>query len=349
VITLADSSNKKTSKKTVKKTAAKKTVLKSKTTAKKTASKKTKAKSTVKKASVKKTVKKTAAKKGAANKSHLPVKAKKKIKPLNEQRKKEIVKKEEPAEYEVTAVDRGDAPMTMVNHLDEFRSRILKCLSSVIILTIAAFAFSDTLLDFIISPFEATELKLNIMTLTGGFVLKLKASVVVALMLSLPIILYQVWGFISPAIERKDRIFSRASIIMSMLLFYGGMAFVFFGLLSYIIPFLLDFVVKDMNILIDANNYMSFILMFCLSMGILFELPILILILTKIGLITPQFLMQKRKYAIVAIWIIAALITPADPLSQILVAIPLMFLYEISILLSKFVLIRKKKKEMADQ
>jgi sec-independent protein translocase protein TatC len=101
-----------------------------------------------------------------------------------------------------------------------------------------------------------------------------------------------------------------------------------------------------MNSLIGANDYFAFILILGLGMGLLFELPIIILILTRLGIVTPQFLIRKRKIAIIAIFVIAAIITPqVDPLSQTMVAIPLMLLYEISIVISKFIFLRKKKRE----
>ena len=238
--------------------------------------------------------------------------------------------------------------MTVVSHLDEMRSRILYSLSTVFLLTIAGFFLSDYLIHFINSPFLRTGQQLNIFKLTGGFIIRLKASFVAGLMLGLPVILYNVWKFIAPAISKNDRKFSITSLVAAFFLFYGGMAFVFFLLLPFAIDMLLSFIGEDMLSTIGASDYMSFILMMSIAMGILFELPIVVMILTRIGLITPDFLAAKRKYSVVVIFVIAAVITPQDIFSQILVALPLMFLYEVSIIISKMIFIRKKKRDALD-
>lgn len=248
-------------------------------------------------------------------------------------------------EMDPAALSRGDMPMGIVDHLDEFRSRILIILGSIILLTVASFFFSEHILNFINKPFLETGQRLNIFKLAGGFILRLKSSVIVALMLAIPIIIWQLWRFIKPAIGKDDRRFAGWALFVSLFLFYGGMAFVFFLLLPFAIKMLLSFITTEMLSTIGASDYLSFIFLFSVAMGLLFELPIVVMILTRIGLITPQFLATKRKYAVVIIWVVGALITPADILSQIMVAIPLMFLYEISILISRVVYRRKRKKE----
>jgi sec-independent protein translocase protein TatC len=263
---------------------------------------------------------------------------------------KKHVKKKKPypediSASELKAIERGDDPMTVVDHLDEMRSRILYILVTIILFTCAGFFLSDYLLSFINKPFIETGQKLNIFKLTGGFIIRLKASFVAGLMLGLPVILYHVWKFIAPAISKKDRRFSLIALVAAFFLFYGGMAFVFFIILPFAINMLLGFIGSEMLSTIGASDYMSFILMMSIAMGVLFELPIVVMILTRIGILTPAYLIQMRKYSVVIIWIIAAVITPQDILSQVLVAIPLMFLYEISIVISRIMLIRKKKRE----
>jgi len=239
-----------------------------------------------------------------------------------------------------------DSAMTVVEHLDELRSRVLYVLFSIIILTIIGIILSDEIVYFINKPFLETGHKLNIFKLSGGFIIKLKASIGFALLICLPFILLQIWKFIVPAIDKEDRMFARLSLLSSVILFYSGVAFVFFLMLPFTIKMMLGFITPEMISTIGADDYLSFIFLFSIAMGLLFELPIIILILTKIGIITPYFLISKRKYAIVAIWVIGALVTPQDPLSQILVAVPLMFLYEISILISKLVIKRSRKRKL---
>jgi len=331
--------------KTTKKTALKKTAVKKTANSKKTASKKTAAKKPVKKIKPEHTADKTSIN------SLVP-----KEKP---KKKKNAIEKFEdmlnpPADAEVKdieeidpeALNRGDHPMTVVEHLDEFRSRFLKVFALFVICTGVAFYFSDYIIYFINKPFLDTGNKLNIFKLTGGFMIRLKSSAGVAILVAVPYLLFQAWRFIAPAIGTTERAFSRISIITSVLLFYSGVAFVFFLMIPFTIEILLGFISTDMLSTIGADDYLSFIFLFCLLMGVLFETPIIILILTKLGIITPHLLITKRKYAIVIIWIIAALVSPPDIISQILCGIPLMFLYEISIVISRITMKRKKLKEL---
>lgn len=237
-----------------------------------------------------------------------------------------------------SSVQKEDNSIDMIGVLDRFRSKLLVTLLMFIIITPVAFYFSDTLLYYINKPFVESGNKLNIFTLMGGFMLKFKVSVAAALFVLVPLIIYQLWSVVVPTLNITNRMFSRLSIISAVILFYSGVAFVFFLLLPAAVKVMLGFVGKDMLSTIGADNYLGFILFLSISMGVLFEVPVIVLVLTRMGIITPAMLSAKRKYAIVVIWIIAAIITPQpDPLSQAMVGVPLMIIYEISILLSRLV------------
>ncbi len=231
-----------------------------------------------------------------------------------------------------------DNSLDMIGILDKFRSKLLVTLLMLVIITPVAFYFSDILLYFINKPFVESGNKLNIFTLMGGFMLKFKVSVATALFILAPVIIYQIWTIIVPTLNKSNRMFSRITIIAAVILFYSGVSFVFFILLPAAIKVMLSFVGKDMISTIGADNYLGFILFFSLSMGVLFEVPVIVLVLTRMGIVSPAMLSGKRKYAIVVIWIIAAIITPQpDPLSQAMVGVPLMIIYEVSILISRIV------------
>jgi sec-independent protein translocase protein TatC len=253
---------------------------------------------------------------------------------------------------ESTAIDpdaraRGDIPMSLVSHLDEFRSRFLVSLLTVFILMLVGFIFSDYLLAVINKPYLATGQKLNVFNLIDGFLLRLKAAMLAGVLLGFPVIVYELWKYIAPAIAVGDRMFARLSVVAALFLFYLGLTLTYFTL-PFAIKALLSFTPSDMTNMINAAQYLNFVMLFCLAIGAVFELPIVIMILTKIGIVTPTFLITKRKYAIVLIWILAAVITPTvDPLTQSLVALPLMLLYEISIVISKIMVKRKKRRELA--
>lgn len=244
--------------------------------------------------------------------------------------------------------DRGDRPMSIIGHLEELRSRLIVSLVTITVITLGSFfLLSEYLLDIINRPFIKTGLKLNIFNLSEGFLLRAKASLIMGIFVGLPVIVFELWKYIAPAINKKDRKFIFLAIIASVFLLYGGMTLTYFFLLPIAIQMLLSFTPDNMNNIIDAGKYLNFVLLFSLAMGIMCELPIAIMILTKIGIITPKFLISKRKYAIVLIWIAAAILTPGpDVLSQALVAIPIMLLYEISIIISKIITRRKIKEEL---
>lgn len=262
----------------------------------------------------------------------------------------EVDEKAEEEEVDPRAVERGDNPMTVVDHLDELRSRIIISVITMLILTVGAFVFSDELLAYITQPFKDTGFKLNVFKLTEGLMIRLKVSAILAVLVGLPFLMWQGWRFILPAITKKDRMFSRMALIMSILLFYGGVFFVFYLLVPFTVKMLLSFVTKDMISTIGANDYISLVFFFSMIMGILFEMPIIMMILTRIGILTPSFLVSKRKYAFVMAFVVAAVITPTqDMFTMVIVGVPLIILYEASIIVSKFTIVRKKKKELEEE
>lgn len=274
----------------------------------------------------------------APYKNNLPVKQNRKTSNLPVKIEEEVI--------DPSALARGDDPMTIVEHLSELRSRLIILVASFLVLFCIAFYFSDFLVHLINKPFLKTGFQLNIFTLAGGFMVKMKVSAAISFLLLVPLIIFHIWRFISPAIEKPERFFSRITIMSAVLLFYAGVGFVFL-ILPLTIEVLLNFIDKSMLSTIGADDYLHFIFFMSFIMGFLCELPIVILIMTKMGIITPHFLISKRKYALVIIWITAAIVTPGpDLLSQSLVGIPLMFLYEVSIVISKIVLKRKKRREL---
>lgn len=246
------------------------------------------------------------------------------------------------------AIERGDTPMTVVGHLDEMRSRLIRIAIALVVLTFAGFYLSDYVIKFIQAPFLQTGQKLNLFTLMEGVMLRLKAGFFASVLLCVPLLVFEVWRFLYPAIEKRDRMYLRLVTFAAVALFYGGVA-ITYVFLPMIITTLISFAPTDMVVMNNASEYLHFFLLFSAAMGLVFELPIIILILTRIGIVSPSFLVAKRKYAIVIIWVGAAILTPTpDPFTLSLVAIPLMLLYELSIFISRFVIIRRKKQELRE-
>jgi sec-independent protein translocase protein TatC len=269
-------------------------------------------------------------------------------KDLEKAKSKESELVQESDDIDPNALERGDTPMSLVGHLDEFRSRLLVSMVTIIVIALASFIFSEEILNIIERPYISTGFKLNVFNITEGFLLRLKASLIAGILLGFPVVIYEIWRYIVPAINKNDRKFARLSIIAAVILFFGGVLFTYFLILPFAIKMLLSFTPDGMENTQNASNYLSFVLLFSIGIGLIFELPIIIMILTRIGLLTPNLLIRKRKYAIVLIFIVAAIITPPDVLTQLIVGIPLVILYEISILISKLVIIRKKKQELRD-
>jgi sec-independent protein translocase protein TatC len=239
-----------------------------------------------------------------------------------------------------------DLKKGLLDNIGKIKSHLLVPVISIIGLTVAGFFFSDYIIEIINRPFIATGNKLNLFNIIEGFMLRIKASLVAALLVSMIVIVLEIWTFIKSRISRENRNFFRITIISALILFYAGVVITYLYLLPGAIQVMLAFTPENMVNNVSAGRYMSFMMFFCFSMGLVCELPIAIMILTKLGIVTPEMLSKKRKYAIVIIWIAAAVITPTvDPLTQTIVAVPMMLLYEVSILISKFIVKKKKEAE----
>tara|TARA_Y100000815_G_scaffold235057_1_gene227495 strand:- start:847 stop:1383 length:537 start_codon:yes stop_codon:yes gene_type:complete len=172
-------------------------------------------------------------------------------------------------------------------------------------------------------------------------------SITVGFIISFPFVLWQIWKFISPALYENEKKYAAAFIIISSLLFFIGVLFGYYLIAPLSVQFFASYIVSpEINNSIDITSYISLMKTSTVASGLLFELPIIIYFLTKIGLVTPQFLRKYRKYTLVIVLILSAIITPPDVLSQIIVSIPIMLLYEISIFISAAVV--KKQSTTTD-
>ena len=174
---------------------------------------------------------------------------------------------------------------------------------------------------------------------TGQFTMHVTSSVVIGLVLAFPYTFWEIWRFISPGLYTKERSLSRGATFFVSLLFMLGILFGYFIISPLSINFLANYQVDpSVTNEFDINSYVTLLIMIVLACGILFQLPIVVYFLTKAGFVTPQLMRRFRKHAIVVILVLAALLTPPDPVSQILIALPLLLLYQISIFISGLVL-----------
>ena len=184
-------------------------------------------------------------------------------------------------------------------------------------------------------------------TMAGQFSAHIWTSIAFGFILAFPYIIYEVWKFIKPALYDNEKKHAKSFIIITSFLFFLGILFGYYVITPLSINFLGSYRVADeVKNNFDLSSYTGLLKASCLSSGFIFELPIIIYFLTKMGLVTPEFLREYRKYALVLVLILAAVITPPDIISQVIVAIPMVILYEVSIKISKFI-IKKQEKEQA--
>lgn len=235
-----------------------------------------------------------------------------------------------------------DRPLTVVEHLNELRKRMIVSLVSLGISTVFSLPFSSSVLKILKLPAAGLIEKLAFFSPQEAFLIYMRIAFFCGLVISMPVILYQLWAFVAPAIEGKIRRHAGIFILFCSIIFMMGCLFAYFILIPPALRFLLSFAKNDLEPVISASRYISFVISLILACGFVFQMPVLSLILTKLGIINAKFLRKKFKYAIVIIFVIAAAITPTpDAFNMLILALPMLFLYEISIWISFFARPRK--------
>ncbi|MBN1155769.1 twin-arginine translocase subunit TatC [candidate division KSB1 bacterium] len=237
---------------------------------------------------------------------------------------------------------RDEKVMPFLDHLDELRTRLLRSILSIFAFTIVCYFFSPEIVSFLTKPYPD---KLIFLAPTESFVIHIKISVFAGIILSLPVIFYQLWKFVAPGLLEKERKYVPLIILFSCLFFLTGAAFCYYVIIPFGLKFLLGYQTSNLEPSITIKEYLSFVTLLVMVFGIVFELPLLSYFLTKIGILNPGFMRKHRRYGIVLIFIAAAILTPPDVVTQLLLAGPLLILYEISILVSAFVIKSRSQNE----
>src|SRR5215208_1676593 len=226
--------------------------------------------------------------------------------------------------------------MTLIEHLDELRSRIIKVGVAFIVVAVVAWFFRGHLLDWLLAPSGLT--KLTALAPTEQIMTQIKLCLYVGFMLTLPFLIYQVWAFVAPAVGDMGRAFTYTLISLSSVLFLAGVAFGYYVVLPIGIPILINWDPAHFDVNITSQYYLPFVTRFLLAFGIVFELPAATYVAAKLELVDASLLKKYRKHAIVVNTIVAAAITPSpDPFSMLLLAVPLIGMYELSILIARYV------------
>ncbi|ANB55940.1 twin arginine-targeting protein translocase TatC [Anoxybacillus sp. B7M1] len=230
----------------------------------------------------------------------------------------------------------SDKEMSVYEHLGELRKRLIIVLIFFAIALTASFFLVEPVIRYLQQADEARELTMNAFRLTDPIKIYMQFAFVIALIMTAPVLLYQIWAFVSPGLYEKERKVTLSYIPLSLFLFLSGISFAYFVLFPFVVRFMQDLATDlGINQVIGINEYFTFLLQLVLPFGALFQLPVLVMFLTRLGLITPFLLSKGRRYAYLLLLIVAAIITPPDVISQLIVMIPLSFLYEVSIWISR--------------
>ncbi len=230
-----------------------------------------------------------------------------------------------------------DTPMSITEHLEELRKRLIVSVIGFAIAFGVGFFLAKPTILYLQHSQAAKGIEMNYFRVTDPFNLFMQMAFVIGLIIVSPLLLYQLWAFVSPGLYKQERRVTLSYIPIMVVLFLAGVAFAFYVLFPYVLHFMTT-LSDSLNIksVIGINEYFHFLLQLTIPFGFVFELPVLVMFLTRLGMITPFFLGKIRKYAYFVLLIVAGLITPPDVMSQLIVMIPLVVLYELSVLISRY-------------
>jgi sec-independent protein translocase protein TatC len=226
--------------------------------------------------------------------------------------------------------------MSFMEHLGELRVRIVRSLIGLLVGLLISFPFSQRIVDYLAKPIQATGNTLVFLAVTEAFWVQMKVAVIAGLFLASPVILWQVWAFVSPGLYAHEKKYAAPFVIVGSLLFIGGGAFSLKIVTPYAITFLLSYSRPGLQPMISIGSYIDFLLKFTLAFGLVFELPLAITLAARMGVVTPKALARNRKYAVLGAFVAAAILTPTpDAFNQALMAGPLIVLYEVGIICAR--------------
>lgn len=236
--------------------------------------------------------------------------------------------------------DPVDQPLPLVAHLTELRDRLLRALLAVLVVFICLFPFANEIYSFVSQPLRALLPEGATMIATevaSPFLTPFKLTLVAAIFIAIPYVLYQIWSFIAPGMYRHEKRLAIPLLASSVLLFYAGAAFAYFVVFPLIFGFFTSVGPDDIAIMTDINSYLNFVLKLFFAFGIAFEIPIAAVILIWAGITTPEDLVRKRPYIIVGCFVFGMLLTPPDVISQTLLAVPMWMLFEIGVFFGRLI------------
>ena len=228
---------------------------------------------------------------------------------------------------------------TFISHLIELRDRLIRSILSVVVVFLALVAWARDIYSLLAAPMLAAMPAGGHMIATdvaGAFFVPMKVTLMLAFLLALPYVLYQIWAFVAPGLYTHEKKLVPPLIFASVVLFFIGMSFAYFVVFPTMFAFVNKFAPVGVMIMTDIDKYLSFVLSTFLAFGITFEVPVIVIVLVKVGLVSIAKLREIRPYVIVGAFVVGAIFTPPDVLSQCMLAVPLWLLYEIGIIVASF-------------
>lgn len=241
----------------------------------------------------------------------------------------------------------GDQEQPIVSHLVELRSRLMRALLAILVLFLCLFYFANNLYEIVSAPLTAllpAGTSMIATDVTSPFFAPFKLTLVLSIFLAMPLILHQVWGFISPGLYKHEKRLAVPLLASSIVLFYSGIAFAYFVVFPLIFGFFTSVGPENVAVMTDISSYLNFVLKIFFAFGVVFEIPIATLLLVWSGITDVKSLREKRAYVIVGCFVLGMLLTPPDVISQTLLAVPMWLLFELGIILAVIV----KRKAPAD-
>ena len=251
-----------------------------------------------------------------------------------------------------TEKDSNDVELPLIAHLKELRDRLLRCLYAVIVMFLCLFYFANDIYALVAKPMRDVlpeNTQMIAFEVASPFLAPFKLTLWVSFMLTMPIILYQIWSFIAPALYRKEKRIAIPLFISSVILFYTGLVFAYFVVFKLVFGFFISVVPDGIQIAPDINAYLSFALKIFFAFGAAFEIPVATVLLIWAGLISPENLANKRPYVFVCCFIFGMLLTPPDIISQVLLAVPMWLLFEIGVYFGRWVKPMEKDDESSSE
>ena len=231
-------------------------------------------------------------------------------------------------------------PDTFISHLVELRDRLIRCLIAIVVVFLCLFPWASEIYNVLAQPMLAALPKGGQMIATevvSPFFVPVKVTIMVAFLIALPYVLFQIWAFVAPGLYAHERKLVMPLVIASTILFACGMSFAYFLVFPVVFGFITGIAPEGVAVMTDINKYLDFVLTMFLAFGITFEVPVVVILLVRMGVVTVAQLKEARPYVVVGAFVIGAIFTPPDVVSQILLAVPLWLLYEGGIWVSRFI------------